>query len=76
MKTSLVLDDNVFRAAKKEATRLGKTVSEIVSLWARVGRDEWMKLQRSKTKKTFRAVDLGEPQIDLSSRRNWLEELE
>ena len=36
MKTSLTIEDSLFKAAKKEADRLGKTVSEMISLWARV----------------------------------------
>ncbi len=75
MKTSLIIDDKVFQDAKKEATESGKTVSEVISLWARTGREEWAKRKREKGK-DFKPVNLGEPQIDLSNRRNWMEELE
>ena len=75
MKTSLIIDDKVFQEAKKVASQLGKTVSEVISLWARVGREEWMKQKRERGKE-FRPVNLGEPQLNLSSRKNWMEELE
>jgi hypothetical protein len=75
MKTSLVIDDNVFKEAKREAAESGRTISEIISLWARLGREEWASRSRAKTK-PFQPVDLGEPTVDLSSRRNWQEELE
>ena len=75
MKTSLVIDDKVFQEAKKEASQTGKTVSEVISLWARVGREEWMKLKRKRGNE-FRPVNLGELQLDLSNRKNWMEELE
>lgn len=41
MKTSLILDDRVFEDAKKESHRTGKTISEIISSWASLGRDLW-----------------------------------
>jgi hypothetical protein len=75
MKTSLVIDDKVFQEAKKEADATGKTISEVISLWARVGREEWMKRKREKGKE-FKPVNLGEIQVDLSNRKNWMEELE
>ncbi len=75
MKTSLIIDDKVFQEAKKEASQTGKTVSEVISIWARVGREEWMKQKREKAKE-FVPVNLGAPQLDLSNRKNWMEELE
>lgn len=75
MKTSLIIDDKTFQEAKKEAAQTGKTVSEIISLWARVGREEWMKRKKEKGR-DFKPLDLGELQIDLSNRKNWMEELE
>ena len=75
MKTSLVIDDKVFQEAKKEASKTGKTISEVISLWARVGREEWMKRKRESGSE-FRPVNLGELQLDLSNRKNWMEELE
>ena len=75
MKTSLIIDDKIFQEAKKEAAQSGRSISEVISHWARAGRDEWMERKRSK-KKDFKPVDLGSLQLDLSSRRNWMEELE
>jgi ABC-type uncharacterized transport system ATPase component len=75
MKTSLIIDNKVFQEAKKEAAESGKTVSEVISLWARVGREAWMKEKREQGKE-FKPVHLGELQLDLSNRKNWMEELE
>lgn len=76
MKTSLVLDDRLFRAARQEAQRNGKTLSETISHWARVG---WEALRRERTTRrtTFHAVDLGgAAAIDLHSRRDWMDTLD
>ncbi|MBI5139644.1 hypothetical protein HZA26_03495 [Candidatus Nomurabacteria bacterium] len=75
MKTSLLIDDKIFYEAKKQALQIGKTVSEIISLWARVGHEEWMK-RKQKKRKEFKAVNLCEQRVDLSNRKNWMEELE
>ncbi len=75
MKTSLVLDDRVFEEAKKESLKTGRSVSEIISEWAAIGRDQWKKL-KSKKMKSFKPLDLGEQKIDLSSRKEWMEDLE
>jgi hypothetical protein len=75
MKTSLIIEDSLFKAAKEEADRLGKTVSEMISLWARAGREIMRKPPRRSSK--LKTVDLGGPsRIDLSSRKEWMEELE
>lgn len=77
MKTSLVLDDRVFEEAKKEAARSGRTISEVISKWAQLGRDVWRQNQKDqKSRKEFKPCDLGQLQIDLSNRKNWMEELE
>jgi len=75
MKTSLVLDDRVFEEAKKESLKTGKSVSEIISEWASIGRDQWKKLRGKKTKR-FKPLDLGEQKIDLISRKEWMEDLD
>jgi hypothetical protein len=75
MKTSLVLDDRVFEEAKKESLKTGKTVSEIISEWAAIGRDHWKKLNGKKAK-TFKPLDLGGQKVDLTSRKEWMEELD
>ena len=71
MKTSLNLDNYIFKAAQKEAQKTGKTLSETISLWARTG-FEHIRQQKTRSHKTPQAVDLGGPaSIDLSSRRDW-----
>lgn len=76
MKTSLVIDDRVFEDAKREADKSGKTISEVISKWAQVGRDAFKQAHKNQLPKEFKAKDLGVPQIDLSSRKDWMEELE
>lgn len=76
MKTSLVIDDRVFEDAKKEADKSGRTISEVISKWAQLGRETWKQSQKKQRAKEFKAKDLGAPQIDLSSRKDWMEELE
>lgn len=75
MKTSLVIDDRVFQDARKEAAAAGKTISEVISDWARLGRVEWLRRKREPSS-DFKAMNLGEAKVDLSSRRHWMEELE
>ncbi len=75
MKTSLIIDDRVFEEAKKESVKTGKSVSEIISAWAAIGRDQWRKLKGKKTK-TFKPIDLGQQKLDLNSRKEWMEELD
>lgn len=54
---------------KKEAEKSGITMSEVISVWARVGRKE-MKA-KSKNKKPFTPVNLGEQLINLDKRSDW-----
>lgn len=75
MKTSLIIEDELFVAAKKEAAKSGKTLSEVISYWARLGRDS-LKAKKAKPPE-FKAVDLGGPaSIDLTNRRAWMETLD
>lgn len=77
MKTSLVIDDRVFEEAKKESVKSGRTISEIISKWAQIGRDVLRQNQKDqKSRKEFKPRDLGQPRIDLSNRKDWMEELE
>jgi len=76
LKTSLIIDDRVFEEAKKEADRSGKTISEVISKWAQLGRDAFKQANKNQRPKEFKARDLGAPQLDLSSRKDWMEELE
>ena len=75
MKTSLILDDRVFEEAKKESLKTGKTISEIISEWASIGRDQWKKIKNKKAK-NFKALDLGGQKIDLTNRKEWMESLD
>lgn len=75
MKTSLILDDRVFEEAKKEAARTGHSVSEVVSQWAALGREVW-RSRRGQQATSFKPLDLGAEQVDLMSRKDWMEELD
>ncbi len=76
MKTSLILEDSLFREAKKEAERERKTLSEVISHWARLGRDV-LKRKKAGGRPALKSVDLGGPaSVDLNSRRDWIDTLE
>lgn len=75
MKTSLNIDDSLYLAAREESLRSGKALSEIITEWARLGRERMAR--QSTRSRRFKPVDLGSPaQIDLSSRATWMEMLE
>lgn len=76
MKTSLNIEDSLFQAARKEAQKAGKTLSEMISAWARIGR-ETLARQKKVRARSIKAIDLGGPAaIDLNSRRDWMDALE
>jgi len=75
MKTSLILDDRVFEDAKKEASKSGSSISEIVSQWAALGREIW-KQKKTKNLKKFQPLNLGVEKIDLTVRKEWMEDLD
>lgn len=75
MKTSLILDDRVFEEAKKEANKSGNSISEIISQWAALGREVW-KQKKMKNVKKFKPLDLGEEKVDLTNRKEWMEDLD
>lgn len=75
MKTSLILDDRVFEDAKKESHKTGRAISEIISSWASLGRDVWRQ-KKGNTTKPFQPLNLGEEKIDLTNRKDWMEELD
>jgi hypothetical protein len=75
MKTSLVIDERVFEDAKKESLRTGKSLSEIISEWASLGRELWKKKGTKKLNK-FVPLNLGVQKIDLNNRKEWMESLE
>ncbi|OGQ36635.1 MAG: hypothetical protein A3F16_00945 [Deltaproteobacteria bacterium RIFCSPHIGHO2_12_FULL_43_9] len=74
MKTSLILDDRIFEDARNESVKTGRSLSEIISQWASLGRS----LLKKKTRKpsNFKAADLGSQKIDITNRKEWMEELE
>lgn len=76
MKTSLIIDDAIFKEAKREAELSGKTISEVISSWAQIGRAAWKESKKEAKPSSFTPKHLGTPKIDLSNRKNWLEELE
>lgn len=72
MKTSLNLEDSLVKAAQKEIQKTGKSLSDTISHWARVGRDHLAKKKRASSPKKLKTVNLGGPsRVDLSSRRDW-----
>ena len=75
MKTSLILDDRVFEEAKKEAHKSGRSLSEVVSQWAALGREVW-KNKKVLNPKKFKPLDLGSEKVDLASRKEWMEDLD
>lgn len=75
MKTSLILDDRVFEDAKKESHKTGRAISEIISTWASLGRDLW-KQKKGQPPKKFKPLNLGSEMIDLTNRKDWMEDLE
>jgi hypothetical protein len=75
MKTSLILDDRVFQEAKKEANKSGRSISEIVSQWAALGREVWRQ-KKSHSSKSFEPLELGPEKIDLTNRKEWMETLD
>ncbi len=77
MKTSLTLDARLVQAARKEAEKSGKTLSETITLWARLGWELLQKQQRTPRTHQLKTVDLGGPaMIDLHCRRDWLDTLD
>lgn len=76
MKTSLNINDYIYEKAQREAQNQSSTISEIISFWAQVGLD-FIKKQRVRKKSVFKPVDLGGPaEIDLNSRRDWMDLLD
>lgn len=73
MKTSLNIENALFRAAQREAQRQGKTLSDTITFWARVGYD-FLKKGKHARRKQVKTLDLGGPsRLDLSSRKHWMD---
>ncbi len=76
MKTSLVIEDSLFKAAQKEAQKTGGNISETISYWARMGREFLVKKKKRSSLK-FKPVDLKKPaQVDINCRRDWMDILD
>jgi len=59
VKTSLNLDDALFELAKAQAASQNKTISEVVSVWAKKG--QLLDDEAKRGRKQFRPVDMGGP---------------
>ncbi len=76
MKTSLNIDDFVFKTARKEALKNNQSVSDVISLWARLGLQSLKQSSKSKTL-NFKPADLGgASKLDLTNRRDWMDALD
>jgi hypothetical protein len=67
VKTSLNLDDSVYEDARKASKKSGRSLSETISEWARLGRNLERARTRDRNPRLF-PVDLGEPLIDFDQR--------
>ena len=73
MKTSLIINDYVFKEAQKESLESNSTLSEVISRWA----SEGLKLFKQRSKvgvKKFKPVTVGKVLIDINS-RDWMDQL-
>jgi hypothetical protein len=76
MKTSLIIDDSLYAAAREESRDTGRSLSEVVTTWARLGREHAVKILNN-PQRILPTVDLGSPsRIELASRQGWMETLE
>lgn len=79
MKTSLIINDHLFREAQKVSLKEKRTVSDTINEWARAGYDLIRKKKRALRSHARRipALNLGGPaQVDFNSRRQWMDELD
>lgn len=77
MKTSLIIEDSLYQAAQKEAQKTGKTISDTLSHWARIGREALGQRKKNASPAKLHPVDLGgPPSIDLNCRRDWMDALD
>ncbi len=77
MKTSLVIDDALYQAAKKHAEKHGTTLSETISEWAKTGFQMLKQKKNDYQKKSFTPLDGGgPPYINIHNRNEWLDELD
>lgn len=66
MKTSLNIDDAVYEDARKVSQKTGRTLSNTISDWARIGRN--VERSRKRKRPTLEPVDLGRSLLNIDSR--------
>ncbi len=66
MKTSLNIDDAVYEDARKVSQKTGRTLSDTISDWARIGRN--VERSRKRKRPTLEPVDLGRSLLNIDSR--------
>lgn len=70
-----MIENSLFRLAKKEAWVKKTSLSEVISYWARMGREHLIKKKGGKRK--LKTVDLGgRAAMDINSRKEWIDLLE
>jgi hypothetical protein len=75
MKTSLNLDDALYDQARRAALESGRSLSETISEWARLGARVYFERQ-VRARGTFQPLSLGDLTLDLTRRRDWMETLD
>lgn len=77
LKTSLNIEESLLKEAKKYAEKHGRTLGETITYWARLGCESLKAKHRQNAKAKPIPLDLGGgAKVDLTSRRDWLDELE
>jgi len=74
VKTSLNIDDSLYEDAKKASARTGKTLSDTISQWARLGRN--LERRRGRQKPKLAPADLGRPLMNIDSRDALMDSLD
>ena len=74
-KTSLIIDDNLFKAAAKEAEASDTSISQVISRWAVIGRNA-ERVSATRARVIYRPRDLGAPLLTLRSRNEWMDALD
>lgn len=76
MKTSLNISNHLFKAAQRQAQKEEKTLSEVISYWAQLGRT-FLAQQKKKGGRKLTPVDLGGmAAVNVNSRRDWIDALD
>ena len=67
-RTTLVLDEQNFRAAKRHAAEHGRTLSDVVNEWIRAGLARRRESARRSRPVAFPTYRMGRPAVNLSDR--------